>query len=42
MTTPEPARAQPRDIAIEQQMPEQAAELEAQSEPATDRPAEES
>lgn len=30
MTTPEP---QPRDIALEQETPEQAADLEAQSEP---------
>lgn len=32
MTTPEPT-PQPRDIALEQETPEQAAELEAQSEP---------
>jgi hypothetical protein len=30
MTTPDP---QPRDIAVEQETPEQAADLEAQSEP---------
>ena len=32
MTTPEPETPQPRDIALEQETPEQAAELEAQSE----------
>lgn len=32
MTT-EPESTQPRDIALEQQTPEQAADLEAQSEP---------
>jgi hypothetical protein len=42
MTTPEPATPQPRDIALEQETPEQAEELEAQSEPAPDRPAGES
>ena len=42
MTTPEPATPQPRDIALEQETPEQAADLEAQSEPATDRPDHES
>jgi hypothetical protein len=42
MTTPEPGKPQPRDIALEQETPEQAAELEAQSEPAMDRPVEES
>jgi hypothetical protein len=31
MTTPEPETPQPRDIALEQETPEQAAELEAQS-----------
>jgi hypothetical protein len=31
MTTPEPATPQPRDIALEQQTPEQVADLEAQS-----------
>jgi hypothetical protein len=34
MSTPEPANPQPRDIALEQETPEQAADLEAQSEPA--------
>jgi hypothetical protein len=33
MTTPQPDTPQPRDIALEQQTPEQAADLEAQSEP---------
>jgi hypothetical protein len=33
MTTPEPANPQPRDIALEQETPEQAADLEAQSDP---------
>ena len=42
MTTPEPAEPQPRDIALEQETPEQAADLEAQSEPAADEPAGES
>jgi hypothetical protein len=42
MTTPEPGTPQPRDIALEQETPEQAAELEAQSDPGNDRPAEES
>jgi hypothetical protein len=32
--TPERATPQPRDIALEQETPEQAAELEAQSDPA--------
>jgi hypothetical protein len=32
MTTPQPPTPQPRDIALEQETPEQAAELEAQSE----------
>ena len=36
MTTPEPADPQPRDIALEQETPEQAADLEAQSEPEPD------
>lgn len=42
MSTPEP-KPQPRDIALEQETPEQAAELEAQSDPETtaDRPADE-
>jgi hypothetical protein len=38
MTTPEPAEPQPRDIALEQETPEQAADLEAQSEPARSEP----
>lgn len=33
MTTPQPETPQPRDIALEQVTPEQAADLEAQSEP---------
>jgi hypothetical protein len=33
MTTPQPQTPQPRDIALEQETPEQAADLEAQSEP---------
>ncbi len=33
MSTPEPENPQPRDIALEQETPEQAAELEAQSDP---------
>jgi hypothetical protein len=33
MTSPEPETPQPRDIALEQETPEQAADLEAQSEP---------
>ena len=33
MTTSEPADPQPRDIALEQETPEQAADLEAQSDP---------
>jgi hypothetical protein len=33
MTTPQPETPQPRDIALEQETPEQAADLEAQSEP---------
>ncbi|HEV7211981.1 MAG TPA: hypothetical protein VGN47_09760 [Blastococcus sp.] len=32
MTTPEPETPQPRDIALEQETPEQADELESQSE----------
>ena len=32
MTTPEPETPQPRDIALEQETPDQAADLEAQSE----------
>ena len=38
----EPTAPQPRDIALEQETPEQAAELEAQSEPATTESAGES
>ncbi len=33
MTTPQPETPQPRDIALEQETPELAADLEAQSEP---------
>jgi len=33
MTTPSPETPQPRDIALEMETPEQAADLEAQSEP---------
>jgi hypothetical protein len=36
MSTPESANPQPRDIALEQETPEQAADLEAQSEPDPD------
>jgi hypothetical protein len=36
MTTPEPGSPQPRDIALEQETPEQAADLEAQSDPESD------
>jgi hypothetical protein len=32
MTTPQPETPQPRDIALEQETPEQAADLEVQSE----------
>ncbi|MBB3082333.1 hypothetical protein [Geodermatophilus sabuli] len=39
MTTPQPEQPQPRDIALELETPEQAADLEAQSEPDGDRPA---
>ena len=42
MTTPENSAPQPRDIALEQETPEQAAELEAQSEPRTDAAPDES
>jgi hypothetical protein len=42
MTTPEREDPQPRDIALEQETPELAADLEAQSEPADGRPSEES
>ena len=34
MTTPDPTQPQPRDIAMEMTTPEQAADLESQSEPA--------
>jgi hypothetical protein len=40
MTSPETAAPQPRDIALEQETPEQAADLEAQSEPEAGEPAE--
>ena len=33
MNPPEPGAPQPRDIALEQETPEQAADLEAQSDP---------
>jgi hypothetical protein len=33
MTTPDPENPQPRDIALEMETPELAADLEAQSEP---------
>ena len=36
MTAPGPDMPQPRDIALEQETPELAADLEAQSDPATD------
>jgi hypothetical protein len=36
MTSPDPENPQPRDIALEQETPEQAAELEAQSDPDDD------
>lgn len=40
MTTPEPDPPQPRDIALEMETPEQAAELEAASDdPGTGEPA---
>ena len=42
MTAPDPELPQPRDIALEQETPEQAADLEAQSEPAATEPTEES
>jgi len=38
MTTPEPKAPQPRDIALEMETPEQAAELEAQSDPEPEEP----
>ena len=40
MTTPSPDAPEPRDIALEMETPEQAADLEAQSDP-TDAPDEE-
>jgi hypothetical protein len=40
MTTPGPQTPQPRDIALEMETPEQAAELEAQSDP--EQPSEQS
>ncbi|MFD2093448.1 hypothetical protein [Blastococcus deserti] len=40
MTTPAPDDPQPRDIALEQETPELAADLEAQSEPPTPEPGE--
>jgi hypothetical protein len=39
MTTPDPDAPQPRDIALEQETPEQAAALEAESEPDDGDPA---
>jgi hypothetical protein len=36
MSAPEPTTPQPRDIALEQEAPEQAADLEAQSDPESD------
>jgi hypothetical protein len=42
MTTPEPKDPQPRDIALELETPELAAELEAQSDPETSASADES
>jgi hypothetical protein len=41
MTTPSPDTPQPRDIALEQETPDQAADLEAQSE-GPERPDDES
>jgi hypothetical protein len=41
MTTPAAEDPQPRDIALEQETPELAADLEAQSEPLTGHPADE-
>ncbi len=40
MTTPAPEDPQPRDIALELETPELAADLEAQSEPQTGEPRE--
>ncbi len=37
MSTAQPGDPQPRDIALEQETPEQAADLEAQSQPAADQ-----
>jgi hypothetical protein len=42
MTTPEPEDPQPRNIALELETPELAADLEAQSDPAADQPGDES
>jgi hypothetical protein len=42
MTSPESADPQPRDIALEQETPEQAAELEEQSGPSDGQPDDES
>lgn len=42
MTTPEPEDNQPRDIALELETPELAADLEAQSEPQAGPPSDES
>ena len=42
MTTPEPKDPQPRDIALELETPELAAQLEAQSEPETSASSDES
>ena len=42
MATPEPPMPQPRDIALEQETPEQAADLEAQSDDETAESSEES
>jgi hypothetical protein len=42
MTTPDPEDPQPRDIALELETPELAADLETQSDPRTGRPSDES
>jgi hypothetical protein len=42
MTGPDPATPQPRDIALEQETPEQVADLEAQSDPVTEPASDES
>jgi hypothetical protein len=42
MTTPAPEDPQPRDISLELETPELAADLEAQSEPDDGRPSDES